>query len=210
MFKKMLILLGLMLLQKSISYAQMVEFYKGENRSGVDIMWFKKLLKADKKMTPFLFFSRNRASTQNGNAATAFGSTNAISYNFKNGIGLVAVAAYTNNGVNYKAGVQYAYQQTDFTFFGWLVADLKTKGNIDCFGLFRYTPNINKQWKGFFQYEMFPVLQSANGFWNITQRARVGAKWQQWSAGLMADFNHQGKNQWQASTNAGLFLRHDF
>ncbi|MFY8003666.1 MAG: hypothetical protein ACOVNR_02445 [Chitinophagaceae bacterium] len=209
-FKKLIMLIGVILFQKSITHAQMVEFYRGNNRSGIDIMWFKKVLNAEKKPTSFLFFSRNRASTQNGMAGTAFGSTNAISYNFKNGVGIVAVAAYTNNALTYKAGMQYAYQQADFTFFGWLVTDLNANGNIDCFGLLRYTPKINKRFKGLFQYEMFPVLQPANGFWNITLRVRAGAKWQQWAVGFMADFNHQGKNQWQVTTNAGLFLRYDF
>lgn len=132
-----------MLLYGGIAGAQSVETYAGHERAGVDLMWYKFFKDKKDAPTPFLFFSRNRASSDYGNSPTAFGSTNAVSYNFKNGLGLVAVGSFLNAGFTPKAGVQFVKIKGDFLFFGWLVADLKKEGNLDLFGMFRYQPAIS-------------------------------------------------------------------
>lgn len=199
-----------MLLSGGIAKAQSVETYAGHKRAGVDLMWFKFFAKQNSEKTPFLFFSRNRASTDWDNAPTAFGSTNAVSYNLKNGVGLVAVGSFLNAGFTPKAGVQYVKMKGDFLFFGWLVADLKEKGNVDLFGLFRWQPKLNEQWRLFSQLELFPVYNPENKFWSLTQRLRLGAKSHAWTAGILADFNQSGKVGFTKMKNMGVFLRHDF
>lgn len=199
-----------MLLCGSIAAAQSVEAYLGHQRAGVDLMWFSNFKDAKGERTPFLFFSRNRASTDYYHSPTAFGSTNAVSYNFKNGLGLVAVGSYLNTGLTPKAGVQFVKMKGDFLFFGWLVADLKKEGNLDLFGMFRWQPKLSENWRLFSQLELFPVFKPQNEFWNITQRVRIGAKHRTWAAGLMADFNQSGKTDFVQSNNWGGFLRHDF
>ncbi len=198
------------LLFRGIAMAQSVEVYTGHKRTGIDLMWFKNFKNLKDKQTPFLFFSRNRASTDYQNSPTAFGSTNAVSYNFKNGLGIVMVGAFLNAGFTSKAGVQYYKTKGEFMFFGWLVTDLKKQGNIDLFGLFRYQPPINKNWKGFGQLEVFPVYNPSSQLLNLTQRIRLGAKYHTWAGGLMTDFNQAGKNEWTRTNNVGLFVRNEF
>jgi hypothetical protein len=191
-------------------FSQSVETYAGHKRAGVDLMWFKYIKNKKDEKTPFLFFSRNRASTDYENTPTAFGSTNAVSYNFKNGLGLVAVGSFVNAGLTPKAGVQYVKMQGDFLFFGWLVADLKKEGSVDLFGMFRWQPKLKEQWRLFSQLELFPVYNPASGFLSLTQRLRLGGKYRSWTAGLMADFNQSGVENFTRTNNVGGFLRHDF
>ncbi len=199
-----------MLLSGGIANAQSVELYAGHKRAGVDLLWFKFFENRKDEKTPLLFFSRNRASTDYDNSPTAFGSTNAVSYNFKSGLGLVAVGSFVNAGFTPKAGLQLVKIKGDFLFFGWLVADLKKQGNVDLFGLFRYQPRLSGQWRLFSQVELFPVYNPENEFWNITQRLRLGAKYHGWAAGFMADFNQSGSADFSSTHNIGGFLRHDF
>lgn len=198
------------LLSGGIAKTQSVETYAGRHRAGVDLMWFKFFENGKAEKTPLLFFSRNRANTDYDNSPTAFGSTNALSYNFKNGLGLVAVGSFLNTGFTPKAGVQFVKMKGDFLFFGWLVADLKKAGNVDLFGLFRWQPKLNEQWRLFSQFELFPVINPENELWNITQRLRLGAKRHGWAAGFMADFNQSGKSDLVKTSNLGGFLRHEF
>lgn len=199
-----------MLLYGGIANAQAVEIYAGHERAGADLMWYKFFKNKKDAPAPFLFFSRNRVSTAYDNSPTAFGSTNAVSYNFKNGLGLVAVGSFLNAGFTPKAGVQFVKIKGDFLFFGWLVADLKKEGNLDLFGMFRYQPKISEQWRVFSQVELFPVYNPKNDWWNITQRLRLGAKYRTWAAGFMADFNQAVAGDVVLTNNLGGFLRHDF
>lgn len=195
---------------RSVASAQSVEVYGGHQRTGVDLMWFKNFKNAEEEPSSFLFFSRNRASINEPDASTAFGSTNAVSYNFKNGLGIVAVGAFLNAGFTTKTGLQYFKSRGDFMFFGWLVTDLKKQGSIDLFGMFRYQPQIGSQWRLFSQVELFPVFSPQKGLWNLTERLRLGAWHHDWAAGAMADFNQTGRNDFIQTGNLGIFLRHDF
>jgi len=195
---------------RSVAIAQSIEYYAGDERNGVDLMWFENFKNFKGEKSSFLFFSRNRASVDYHNSPTAFGSTNAISYNFKNGFGVVTVASFLNLGFTTKAGIQFNTQKGNFMFFGWAVAELKNKGNIDVFGLFRYQPKINEQWKFFSQLELFPVYNHSSEMWNITQRVRLGTKYQNVAFGLMTDLNQSGKSNFTTNENIGGFLRYDF
>ncbi|MCU0341557.1 MAG: hypothetical protein MUE30_16900 [Spirosomaceae bacterium] len=190
--------------------AQAVEVYAGHKRAGVDLLWFKNFKNKQEERTPFLFFSRNRASVAYQDSPTAFGSTNAVSYNFKNGIGIVAVGSFLNAGFTPKIGLQYFKQKGDFMFFGWAVADFEKESNIDVFALLRCTPKIKTHLNGFGQLEFFPVYNPSSEVWNITQRLRLGLKYHTWAAGFMADFNQTGKNTFMATHNLGIFLRNEF
>lgn len=202
--------LVVMLLIEGIAHAQSVELYAGHERAGLDIMWYKFLKSDSGKQLPLLFFSRARANTNWDNAPTAFGSTNAISFNFKNGLGIVAVGSFLNEGFTPKAGVQWVRAKGDFLFFGWLVSEFKKKGNVDLFGLLRYTPKLNDSWRLFSQAELFPVFNPDLETWSLTQRLRIGAKYQPWAAGIMADFNQTGRTGFVKTANVGGFFRYDF
>jgi hypothetical protein len=205
-----LLFLFLFIICATTAFSQSVEIYAGHERAGVDLMWFKYFKNKKDDRTPFLFFSRNRASTDYQNTHIAFGSTNAVSYNFKSGLGLVAVGSFVNAGFTPKAGVQFVKMKDAFLFFGWLVADLKKEGNVDLFGMFRWQPKLNEQWRMFSQLELFPVYNPASGFLSLTQRLRLGAKYRSWAAGLMADFNQSGVDAFTQTNNVGGFLRYDF
>jgi len=208
--KKMSFLAIAMLIFKGMAMAQSVEVYAGHKRTGVDLLWFKNFKNKKEEKIPFLYFSRNRASVEYMNSPAALGSTNAVSYNFKNGLGAVAVGSFTNAGFTPKIGVQYFKQKGNFMFFGWAVADMEQQGNLDIFGLFRYLPKIREHWNGFGQLELFPVYNPFSGVWNITQHMRLGLKDHTWAFGLMADLNQTGKNDFDTTHNLGVFIRNDF
>lgn len=198
------------LLLRSVVFSQSVETYAGDKRIGIDVMWFKNFKNMKEEKSSFLFFSRNRASTDYTYSSSAFGSTNAISYNLKNGLGFVTVASFLNTGLTPKAGFQCFKAKGNFMFFGWLVTDLKNNPNIDLFGLFRYQPNLNDKIKLFSQIELFPVYNPKYEILNFTQRLRLGVKYQNWVFGPMADFNQLGKTKFVLTYNTGGFIRYDF
>lgn len=193
-----------------VAFSQSLEYYAGDERTGVDLMWFKNFKNLKDEKSPFLFFSRNRASVDYHNSPTIFGSTNAVSYNLKNGLGVVGVASFLNSGFIPKVGIQYYKQKGDFMFFGWLVSDAQKNGNLDLFGLFRYQPKITEKWKGFGQAELFPIYNPNSEYWNITQRFRLGVKYHQLAAGAMLDFNQRGTNNLTNTGNIGVFFRNEF
>lgn len=198
------------LLFGSVAISQSVELYAGDKRFGADVMWFKNFKNHQQENTPFLFFSRNRASSDYDNKSGSFGSTNAVSYNFKNGLGIVAVASFINSGFSPKVGIQFVKMKGDFMFFGWLVTDLKKNGNSDLFALIRYQPTLSKNWKLFSQAELFPVYNFKNEYWNITERLRLGVKKNKTAFGLMMDFNQLGITNFTTKENTGAFLRYEF
>lgn len=199
-----------MLLLKGMATAQAVEAYAGHERAGIDLLWFERFAGKPEKQTPFLFFSRNRANKDYRSAAVAFGSTNAVSFNFPNGLGIVAVGLFGNAGFTPKTGIQYIKQKKDFIFFGWAVADLKKRGSMDVFGLFRYQPGIKTPLKGFGQLELLTVYTPSSKVWNLTQRLRLGLKHRSWAAGMMADLNQTGAKGFSNTNNYGIFLRNEF
>lgn len=207
---RILLLLIAAFLFKNVAISQSVEYYVGNKRNGIDLMWFKNFKNLNGEQSSFLFFSRNRSNVDYHDSPTVLGSTNAISYNFKNGLGIVTVASFLNSGFVPKAGFQFYKQKGDFMFFGWIVADIKKEGNIDIFGLFRYQPKINEQWNVFNQIELFPVYNPSSEFWNITQRIRLGVKYQNVAFGLMTDLNQSGMSNFTTTENIGGFLRYEF
>lgn len=207
---KTTLLTALTLLFTSTLIAQTLEYYAGDKRTGVDLMWFKYVKNAKQEPTSFLFFSRNRASVDYHNSPTLFGSTNALSYNLKNGLGLVAVASFQNVGFITKAGVQFYANKKDFLFFGWLVVDIKNKGAVDCFGMFRYQPKINENWRAFGQLELFPIYNPSTENWNNTERVRLGMRYQPLGFGFFLDANQTGKTNLTTSENTGAFVRYEF
>lgn len=206
----MLLILAMLLFWGSIAIGQSAEYYYGEKRSGLDVMWFRNFKFKEDEKSPLLFFNRNRVSVDDKGSTLVFGSVNAISYNLENGFGGVFVASYLINGFYPKAGVQYFNSKNSFMFFGWLVADLKNSGNYDLFGLFRFQPRFNENFSGFAQLELFPSYNEVTNIWNFTQRLRLGVKYQYWAFGFMADANQIGKQTFKTTENIGFFLRHEF
>lgn len=194
----------------TVAEAQSVEAYAGNGRAGIDLMWFRYVKQKDERPLPLLYFSRNRASVDYMESPTLFSSTNALSYNFKRGIGLVAVASFLNTGITPKAGLQYHRLSKDLLFFGWMVVDVRRKGAVDIFGMLRFTPPIAQAWKGFTQLELFPVIQTASKTRTYTQRLRLGVKKTSWSTGLIHDMTLNRASTSTHTWNLGLFFRQDF
>lgn len=190
--------------------AQTAEWYIGHQRTGMDIMWFRFFEAKPDQQKRWLYFSRNRASVDYHQSPVLWGSTNALSYQFKNGFGLVTVGQFTTQGLIAKAGVQYTTRKDHFLFFGWLVTDLQKKGQIDLFGMFRFQPPYGKKIKGFHQLEIFPVWQRGLQRWNLTERIRTGLQLNKWATGWMLDMNQTGKKSFSFSENTGLFVRYEF
>jgi hypothetical protein len=190
--------------------SQSLEVYGGNRRAGVDLMWFKRFRDREQNITPFLFFSRNRASNDYEGSPSLFGSVNAVSYNLRNGLGVVGVATFSQTGLVPKAGIQYYTNAKDLMLFGWLVADLKSEGAVDLFLLLRYQPDISTRLKMFLQAELFPVYYPGASYWNLTQRFRTGLRMYDWAAGLMTDLNQSGTTTFTTTSNIGAFIRYEF
>lgn len=187
-----------------------VEIMAGHKRAGVDIMWFRKFSSVKSKQSPWLLFSRTRASADYHNT-TAFGVTTALSYNFANGTGLVATVQYTAAGTVVKGGLQFYKTKKNTTVFTWLVAGQNTTHHFsaDWFFLSRFTPAAGRNNKLFLQAELLSQTDS-KGIVNLTQRARAGLWINNWQFGLAADINESGKTKLAVTHNHGLFLRREF
>lgn len=187
-----------------------VEMMTGHNRTGIDVLWFRKFNPDKNKYSPWLFFYRSRGSSDYHNK-TSFGVTNAISYNFKSSIGLVLATQFLQNGFVAKTGVQYAKMFKNGSFFSWLVAGNNTSNNFsaDWFILTRWTPKLNEIWKWFTQVEFLSSLDEEQ-IKNLTQRFRFGIGRDRWQFGLAADFNETGNKTLITINNIGTFLRREF
>lgn len=184
------------------------EVFAGENRTTLDVMFFRNFKNRAGQPSAFLFFNRNRGAVDYSNR-TAFGSTNAVSYNFKSGLGLVAVGQVLGAGFFPKAGAQFYVRKKDLTVFTWAVVELMKDPDVDWFLLARFQPKIRGAWRFFSQLELVNGL-APDGSVSLTQRGRIGIGWRDWQLGAGADFSQAGKSDLAKTRNAGAFLRHEF
>jgi hypothetical protein len=207
----------LLLLVTTLLPAQIpVEIFAGQDRTTVDIMFFKFFKDKAGHATPWLFFNRNRASVDYRMTEIAFlpqfGFTEAVSYNHKalKGFAPVLVGQVLSWGVYPKAGIQYAHITRDITVFTWLVTETLRDPALDYFLLFRYTPHITEKTSLFFQAESVNAFPTAEGVMSFTQRVRLGLQIRTYQFGLGVDFTQTGKGTFTNTFNAGGFIRHEF
>ena len=209
---KWLVCCLLILNEGSCLYGQTipVEIMAGTQRTGADLLWFRKFQQKKGSQSPWLFFHRSRASVDYKNRV-AFGMTNALSYNFRNGVGLVLATQFLQTGFVYKAGAQYFHSFPNGSLFTWLVAGENSLGNFsgDWFLLARWMPRLDQQHKWFFQAENLYQLDSEKNL-SIVHRLRAGWGNSCWQYGLAADLTAQGKSKPGLSVNPGLFMRKEF
>jgi hypothetical protein len=195
-----------------------VEVLAGHQRMTVDIMFFRFFQNQEGRSPEWLFFSRNRASVDYRQTASAnlpqFGCTEAVSWNRASlkGVAPVAVVQVLNRGVLAKAGLQYARLGKRWTVFGWAVSELKARPVADVFALVRCTPAFTARLGGFLQVESLAAIPvQANGSLSLVQRGRAGFRTGYWQYGLGADFSQtETGSTWSFFSNAGLFVRHEF
>ncbi len=195
-----------------------VEAFAGHERATFDQMFFKFLKKGDGQPSRFLFFSRQRATRDNRQSATAnlpqFGFTEAISWNDRRlrGLAPVAVGQVLNRGTFLKGGIQFAKLSKNWTAFGWAVSELKEGPNVDLFAMARFSPKLVGKWRLFGQFESLNTLPTVEGNpFSFVQRARMGLKFGAWQFGAGADFSQTGRGAAYAKKdNLGGFLRHEF
>ncbi len=186
-----------------------VEAFFGNERTTADVLWFRYFKNAEDQPSKFLFFNRSRASVDYSNQ-TAFGLTNAVSYNFKSGLGLVAVAQFFGNGFFPKAGIQYYTRKKNWTIFTWMVSETWSKPSFDWFVLSRFEPALNENLKLFAQFETLSVTNN-QGQYQFTQRVRIGVGFKPaWQIGLGGDFQQIKSENRIQTHNLGLFLRKEF
>lgn len=194
-----------------------VEIFAGQEKTTLDIMFFKYFKNKKGENSNWLFFNRNRASIDYRMTKTTylpqFGFTEAISYNSEKlkGFAPVVVGQVLSWGVYPKAGIQYAHISKNMTIFSWLVCETIEKPDLDYFLLFRYTPKLSEKVNLFTQIESvntFPTRGSEN--FNFTQRFRLGLSIKSYQFGAGADFNQTGNTVFTSIYNVGGFLRHEF
>ncbi|MDI9339123.1 MAG: hypothetical protein QM534_01025 [Sediminibacterium sp.] len=194
-----------------------VEIFAGNERTTVDIMFFKYFKNKHGENSRWLFFNRNRASVDYRITKTTFlpqfGFTEAISYNHEKlkGFAPVIVGQVLSWGVYPKAGIQYAHINKNMTIFTWLVCGILEKPDLDYFLLFRYTPKLTEKANLFTQVESvnaFPTVSTAN--FSFTQRLRLGIQLKTYQFGAGTDFNQTGNTKFTKIYTIGGFIRHEF
>ena len=188
-----------------------VEIVAGNNKLTTDVLWFRPIKqKNSQAKTPWLFFNRSRAAVDYSNS-TSFTVTNAISYNFKNKLGLVWANQFLQTGFVSKLGVQYFTPFKNGSFFTWMVAGKNTYQyfSADWFALTRWQPPLNKKLKWFLQSELF-ISRDEKQNNNFIQRARIGCSKNITQVGLAADYSRNKTNILQVTETYGIFIRHEF
>lgn len=208
----------LTILSVDVCYSQIpVELFMGNDKSTLDIMFFRYFKNSENKNSDWLFFNRNRVSinykvTPSSNLPS-FGFTEAISFNHPSlkGFAPVFVAQIFSTGLFPKSGFQYINISEQMIFFSWIVSELLKNPKFDFFVLLRLTPEINHSLNWFIQFETLSVFPSnQNNLYNFTQRARLGIKLSELQFGFAADFNQVGRKSFKTNSNFGGFLRYDF
>lgn len=207
-----------MLLFRCIAFAQIpVEFFVGNKKTTVDIMFFKFFKNKENQISNFLFFNRNRTSIDYSMTETTnlpqFSFTEAISYNDKKlkGFAPVVVASIFNKGFYPKVGLQFAKIKKDFTIFSWIVSETSKETNFDFFFLGRYTPNLTEKLNLFSQIELVNVFPKAeNKSFTFTQRIRLGLNLKALQFGAGFDLIQSGRDNFINTENIGGFLRYEF
>lgn len=194
-----------------------VEFFAGQDRATVDIMFFKWFKNKSDENSRWLFFNRNRAAIDYRQTSSAylpqFGFTEAISYNHPalKGLAPVWVGQILSSSVISKTGIQYAHIRKDLTLFTWFVCQTSNQPILDYFLLLRYTPSITEKIKLFTQMESINAFPTNRNLYNnFTQRFRLGISYRHFQIGAGADFNQSGRGTLMKTINAGVFIRHEF
>ena len=194
-----------------------VEIFVGNEKTTVDIMFFKYFKNKQGENSRWLFFNRNRARVDYRMTSKTylpqFGFTEAISYNHEKlkGFAPVLVGQVLSWGVYPKAGIQYAHIRKNMMVFTWLVCETLEKPDLDYFLLFRCTPKLSEKINLFTQLESvntFPTVRTDN--YSFTQRLRLGLSIKSYQFGAGADFNQTGNSTFAKIYNVGGFIRHEF
>jgi hypothetical protein len=214
--KKLLIII-LISICGSVKSQIPVEIFGGNEKTTVDIMFFKFFKNKQEENSRWLFFNRNRASVDyrltTKTNLPQFGFTEAISYNHPKlrGFSPVLVGQVLSWGVYPKAGIQYAHISKNMTVFTWLVCEMLSNPDLDFFLLFRYTPKISGKLNLYTQFETgntFPTNSIDN--LSFTQRLRLGLSIKGYQFGAGSDFNQTGNSTFTKIYNVGGFIRHEF
>lgn len=212
--KKLLIIISIC---GSVKSQIPVEIFGGNEKTTVDIMFFKFFKNKQEENSRWLFFNRNRASVDyrltTKTNLPQFGFTEAISYNHPKlrGFSPVLVGQVLSWGVYPKAGIQYAHISKNMTVFTWLVCEMLSNPDLDFFLLFRYTPKISGKLNLYTQFETgntFPTNSIDN--LSFTQRLRLGLSIKGYQFGAGSDFNQTGNSTFTKIYNLGGFIRHEF
>lgn len=193
-----------------------VELFTGNEKTTLDLMFFRFFNNAKKESSPFLFFNRNRVSLDYRMTGSSylpqFGFTEAVSYNHPRlgGFAPVAVVQLLNSGVFPKAGIQYVFMQSDLTVFSWLVSDLRKHAAIDYYLLMRYRKSVTDHLKLYIQFESLNSLYTTSVHWQFVQRLRLGLSKAKFQFGLGTDLSERTKSDQAMSSTTGLFFRYEF
>jgi hypothetical protein len=214
-----LLLLGIAtLLIRGVAFSQIpVEIFMGNEKSTIDLMFFKYFKNGKGGNSRFLFFNRNRASVDYRMTSKEwlpqFGFTEAVSYNHPllRGIAPVAVGQVFNSGVYPKAGIQYYLSKGNFTIFTWLITETLSNPMIDQYLLSRFEPSLTDKLGLFVQAEFVNGFRTDPGKKNaFVQRFRLGLKTMAWQYGIGSDFTEAEKDDYYFHYNAGIFIRYVF
>ncbi|HRY97889.1 MAG TPA: hypothetical protein P5550_02425 [Bacteroidales bacterium] len=193
-----------------------VELFVGQNRTTLDVMFFRFFEDSQERPSKLLLFNRNRAGIDRAMSPTSnlpqFGFTEALSYNHPklNGIAPVFVVQVFNSGAYTKAGIQYAFLREKVTLFSWLVSETERKPALDHYLLLRFTPGITNELKLFSQIESLSTFPTDSDLYSFTQRIRLGVEWRGFQFGAGSDLTERSGHPDPFSSNTGLFLRYDF
>ena len=185
------------------SFGQSLEIMVGHERIFVDAQWLKFM----NNKNQWSLFSRTRATIDYDNQTNLF--TGAyLNYTFKNGLGSSLVGKIGNNGGGADAGVHIFKSKNNWMLFGLASISLKNELEYSWFSIFRFTPQINDQWKFYSSLELFNLFGKENHLVSV-QRIRLGLDYQQFQFGIAGNFTEIGED-WTGNSNVGGFIRKSF
>ena len=133
-----------------ICSGQSLEIMAGHESVFADVQWLD-FVDANKQWP---VFSRTRATVDYDNQTDLF--TGAyLNYTLKNGLGASIVGKIGNSGGGADAGAHIFKAKSNWMLFGLASIGLKNELEYSWFSIFRFTPQINGQWKAYSSLELF-------------------------------------------------------
>jgi len=201
--KKLLIFFLFSLWACTCLQAQSLELMAGDKQVFADVQWLKPL---DQQFR-WSVFSRTRATLDYDNRPNVF--TGAyLNYTTKAGLGASLVGKIGNSGGGVDAGLHFFKNRKNWMLFGLASVGLKKAPEYSWFSIFRFTPPLFSDWKLYSSLELYSLFNNSGHIYGV-QRVRVGLDKKGWQFGLGGELSEAG-NEFQTSSNTGLFFRKSF
>ena len=185
------------------TFGQSFEVMPGTKRLFVDAQWPKQF-----EDTQWSLFSRSRA-TDDYHSSTSLFTGGYLNYTSSRGLGGTLVGRISSIGSGMDAGVHFFKGNPKMMIYALASFELSSESSYSWFSIFRYYPQLSKNWKFYSSLELFSnfVRDTHNA---SVQRIRLGVDRNGFQFGLAANFSGLGRQYNMTEMNPGIFIRKDF